>query len=80
MLVLVLRTHAKVGQLDAAVAGEEDVAGLQVPVDDAAFVEVDETSAHLTTHVGDLLLRQAFLEVDDDRVQGSAIAKFNKYL
>ena len=49
-------------QLDVTVQCEQDVAGLQVSVDDFVVVEVDEGLQGLLTHHPDLRLRQGSLQ------------------
>ena len=49
-------------------------------MDDLVAVQVGQPLHHLPAHVGDLLLRQALLQVHDDRVQGPAVAVLDEDL
>lgn len=50
-------------QFDVPVEGEQDVAGLHVPVDDLAAVQVLQGQQQLLASRSDLLLRQPFLQL-----------------
>lgn len=58
MVLLLLLT-----QLDVPVQHEQDVAGLQVPVDDLDAVQVDQSLQHLAGHHLDLGLRQPTIQL-----------------
>ena len=53
---------------------------LKVPVYDPVLVQVGQASAHLLADVGDLPLREALLQVDDDGVEGAAVAVLDQDL
>lgn len=70
-MVLTAKSKIALTQLDITVQCEEDVAGLQVSVDDFVVVEVDEGLQGLLTHHSDLRLCQGSLQFFKDGGQRS---------
>lgn len=62
-LVLTAGSDFSLTQLDVTVQREEDVASLQVSVDDVVVVEVDEGQQSLLTHHPDLRLCKGSLQL-----------------
>jgi hypothetical protein len=56
-----LLRHSEIGDLDGAQAVEEDVAGLDVAVDDVHGVEVEQPLERLLEDVGDLILLEGLV-------------------
>ena len=80
IVLLELGADSKVGELDVPLQSEQDVAGLEVSVDDPVPVEIEEAVHHLTRHIGDLLLREALAEIHDDGVQSAAVTILDEHL
>ena len=75
-----LAAHAEVAQLDLAVAAQEDVAGLDVAVDDLLAVQVGEAVQHALGDLAEDFLAGAAAELLDfavDGVEGAAFAEFH---
>ncbi len=77
---LVFGTDTEICDFDLTVAGEKDIAGFEISMNDPVLVEVIETLTHLPAYVGDLFFCQTLCQVDDNGVQGTAITKFNQHL
>nr|POE88384.1 hypothetical protein CFP56_11613 [Quercus suber] len=76
-----LAADAEVAELDLALAREQDVAGLDVAVDDAVAVEVGEAVEHPLRHLAQHLLARPATELLDlaiDRVQTAALAELHR--
>ena len=65
---------------DEPVVSQQEITGLHVPVDDEVFVEEFEAPANIKTEAGNLRLRQWFVEVDHDGVDGTTTAILQKHL
>ena len=76
----ILCRDAKVGELDGAALGQQDVARLHVAMDDKALVvQVDERLERLAHHELDLRLAQRLVQVEHERVDGAARAELDEH-
>ena len=64
-------------QFDNAITGQQDIAGLQVTVNDLVTVQELQCQQHLSNHHPDLSLGQWLLQINHDTVQGTTSTKLN---
>merc|ERR1719228_177208 len=79
VVFFILGRDSEICQFDQARGGEQHIASLQVPVYHPVPVQVRQAQAHLPGHVGNLLLCQPLLKVDDNGIQRSTIAVLDEH-